>query len=276
MISSFAKPIHYPIPDRLKEFVSYCILGKSDNKLNIEYPMYGTGFPVLILAENIPEIITDGEKRVPDSKFNIAGQIYESNVAVGFNDQVLNAIGLILSPAAPYYLFHSTANKLLNKWTEIENITPINLNGLLIGLEESNTEKQKLDIIFEYLDLLAENKLPAIDWLDRALNKILMSQGVIEINQLINEEEISERHFRRKFQEIIGMPPKYYCKVIQITSVFQLLQKEQTENLTQIALNCGYFDQSHFIKDFKKHIGLSPNNFLNSEYSFISTYLGAT
>ncbi|MDR5590294.1 helix-turn-helix transcriptional regulator [Christiangramia sp. SM2212] len=276
MISNFAKPIDYPIPEQLVEFVLYSIYGKSENKLNVVYPMFANGFPLIVWAEDIPEIITDSFKRLPESKLNIAGQIYNSNISVAFNDQFLDAIGVILSPAAPYYLFHQSAQIFLNRWTGLDKVSPIKADKLISNTENAEITRDKLERIYDYLIQLEKNRLEPIPWLDRSLRRILESQGVIEIREIIEKEEISERHFRRKFQEIIGMPPKYYCKVIQITSVFQLLQqKETSENLTQVALDCGYFDQSHFIKDFKKYIGLSPNNFLNSEYSFISTYLGA-
>ena len=275
MISHFARPITYPIPEKLKNFVTYSIHGKSEEKLDLEYPMFATGFPLLIFVDHVPGIRTDGVLKIPESNLNIAGQIYGADVAVNFNKQYLDAVGIILSPTTPYYLFHSLAKPMLNKWTALEKISPIHIEELKSSLQNCSDIEEKLVCLYGFLEELANKRQDALEWLDDALHKILSHQGVIEIGQLYDEDEISGRHFRRKFQEIIGMPPKYYCKVIQITSVFQLLNNGESDNLTQVALNCGYFDQSHFIKAFKQHVGQSPNNFLNSEYSFLSNYLGA-
>lgn len=70
------------------------------------------------------------------------------------------------------------------------------------------------------------------------------------------------------------MPPKYYCKVIQINTFFELLNSPAKEKLHHLALDCGYYDQSHFIRDFIKFIGESPEKFLNGNHAYIKTYLG--
>jgi AraC-like DNA-binding protein len=70
------------------------------------------------------------------------------------------------------------------------------------------------------------------------------------------------------------MPPKHYCKVIQLSSVFRLNEKSKSDQLLDIALACGFYDQSHFITTFKQSIGLSPTKFLNREHAFLQSCLG--
>jgi len=71
---------------------------------------------------------------------------------------------------------------------------------------------------------------------------------------------VCERHFRRIFKKVIGVAPKYFCKVIQLNTVFDMLSTSATEKLHHLALDCGYYDQSHFINDFNRLIGESPEN----------------
>ena len=89
-----------------------------------------------------------------------------------------------------------------------------------------------------------------------------------------DQAEISLRHFRRKFKEIIGVSPKYFCKIIQLNTVFEMLNSSDIEKTHHLALDCGYFDQAHFIRDFKKMIGSSPRKFLEGNYSFVKEYMG--
>ena len=273
MLAAFAKPVEFPIPEKLIPFVKTAIHGESQEKLNLEYPMFATGFPILIYIQDPPTILNDLKPSKSADVLNLAGQIYDANVSVSFMDQEMDAIGVILSPLAPYYLFHKKGTDLLNKWIELSSLN-LNVGDVRRRLESTEELNIKVAIIYSMLKELIPDRLPQIKWLEAALNKIFMKEGHINIQELYDTNEISPRHFRRKFKEIIGMPPKYYCKVIQMNSVFRMINKGETEKLNHIALDCGYFDQAHFINDFKKRIGFAPTDFLNSKYSFLSSYLG--
>ena len=72
------------------------------------------------------------------------------------------------------------------------------------------------------------------------------------------------------------MSPKYFCKVIQINFNFELLRTSNTEKLHHLALDCGYYDQAHFINDFNRFIGESPTKFLRGQHGFVKSYSGMT
>ncbi len=61
--------------------------------------------------------------------------------------------------------------------------------------------------------------------------KILENKGKIDQAELINSSKVSERHFRRIFKKVIGVPPKYFCKVIQLNTVFDLLNNSAFDKL---------------------------------------------
>ena len=58
------------------------------------------------------------------------------------------------------------------------------------------------------------------------------------------------------------MSPVYYRKIIRFNKAAQLLLNDSENSLTEISYTCGYFDQAHFIKDFKEFGGISPSEFL--------------
>lgn len=125
-----------------------------------------------------------------------------------------------------------------------------------------------------FLCILSNSKLPHINWLDATLAEIFGRNGIVSQTELLDKIRMGPRHFRRRFKEIIGVSPKYYCKVVQLNAIFDLLKIRETEKLHHLALDCGYYDQSHFINDFNRLIGESPEKFLNGEHAFVKTYLG--
>jgi len=61
---------------------------------------------------------------------------------------------------------------------------------------------------------IARLRRPPIDWLDSSVEKIIENNGKITQKNLVERIDVGQRHFRRKFKEVIGVLPKYFCKVV--------------------------------------------------------------
>lgn len=62
-----------------------------------------------------------------------------------------------------------------------------------------------------------------------------------------------------------GVSPKQLGKLIRLQTALKMLLNQQSENLTDIAYNSEYFDQAHFIKDFREFTGINPKEFITHE-----------
>lgn len=274
MIKAFATKLDFNIPEELLRHVVGVIEGKSEAQLDESYPVFAIGHPLVIfLYKDFPTLSINGLEVKPKSRLQIAGQIYKADISMQLKGE-FGQIGLILHPLTPYYLFHKTGEELLNKWTDFRKSVPIESNALNSDLLTCNSTAVKVTMLFEFMKQLLDSKLPDIKWLDDAIRDIYQAQGNIAIDEMAKKANISIRHFSRKFKTLVGVSPKYFCKVIQLNAVFELLHSTNTEKLHHLALECGYFDHAHFIKDFKKMIGNSPNQFLNGNHSFVKEYMG--
>ena len=79
------------------------------------------------------------------------------------------------------------------------------------------------------------------------------------------------RQLERKFAKQIGISPKQLGKVIRLQTALKMLLNKKAESLTDIAYESEYYDQAHFIKDFKEFTGTSPKEFLGNENMTLST-----
>lgn len=116
----------------------------------------------------------------------------------------------------------------------------------------------------EIMSRFLESKLDAYDRelpiVHNAVHLIMNAGGSVSIERLASNFDISTRQFERKFKEIAGLSPKLYANVIR----FQAATAHKfsgTRDLTEIAYNCGYYDQSHFINDFRRFSGYSPKEY---------------
>lgn len=103
------------------------------------------------------------------------------------------------------------------------------------------------------------------------LDALLHSKGSAPINSILKADLSKRRQLERKFSKEIGISPKQLGKIIRLQAALKMLLNEEVENLTRIAYESEYYDQAHFIKDFKEFTGTNPKEFLGNESLALST-----
>ena len=98
---------------------------------------------------------------------------------------------------------------------------------------------------------------PAIN---RALQLIEGSRGQLRVSDLAAEIGVSCRHLTRQFQRAVGLSPKEFGRISRFLHALQLLTAGNHRSLTDVALECGFFDQAHFNHAFRELAGMSPSD----------------
>ena len=270
-------PVNYPIPEPLKKYVMEIVQGETPTPIKINLSSPPTGFPLLIYVyADYPNLNILGKSSLSSNvPLNLAGQIDISGIQMEV-DGAFGQLGLVLHPLTPYYLFHISGQKTTNTWTGFLEALPENFRTHFKSISRTMEPLKIIELLLKGLEHLIPNRNKPISWLDYAITEIFKTSGMVSITNLAEQSEISPRHFRRKFKEIVGISPKYFCKVIQLNAVFKVLKSSDgdDEKLRTIALDHGYFDQAHFINDFNRLIGEFPSKFLNGEFAHLKTYLG--
>lgn len=120
----------------------------------------------------------------------------------------------------------------------------------------SNEERVKIIELF----LLSQIKARKEDKLIiEAVKLIYQSDGLIKIKELIEKLYISQSPFEKRFRHLVGTSPKKFASIIRFHAVMQNIK--QAKSLTELSYEYNFFDQAHFIKDFKNYTGEAPENF---------------
>ena len=274
MIKKFALTLEYEIPEVLKPYVIAAIYGESKEDIQVTFPVFPNGFAVLIhVYADLPLLKVEDNSWLAPSHLNLAGQIHDT-IPKMVIDGLFGQNGFLLHPLTPYYLFHIKGNRFVNEWIALEKIVDFDWTTLLKELEACREPIERVILLADMLMVLEQNRLPAIPWLDQCIATIYQKNGVVSINEMVTLSSLSNRHFRRVFTEIVGVPPKYFCKVVQLNGLFEAINSSDNDKILQLALENGYYDQSHFIHDFKKLIGDSPQRFLMGKDAYVKEYLG--
>ena len=90
---------------------------------------------------------------------------------------------------------------------------------------------------------------------------ILTASGQLTVHELSEQVKLNRRQLERKFASAIGLSPKQLMKTIRLQATLKQLLNNQFTSLTALAYEGAYYDQAHFIKDFKEFTGLTPKEF---------------
>ncbi|WP_420317986.1 helix-turn-helix domain-containing protein [Ekhidna sp.] len=102
-----------------------------------------------------------------------------------------------------------------------------------------------------------------IDSIDRIKN----SCGTVSVKEIYNTLNVSKSKLEQHFNREIGLTPKEFCKIEKINCFINSYVSNPNQSLTELTYQCGYYDQSHLIKDFKYFLDTSPKKYFNSEYT---------
>ncbi len=119
---------------------------------------------------------------------------------------------------------------------------------------------QRLEIITRFLENHLKPFKPEEERIQHAVRTVIHTPGVRSVNSLAASFNMSMRQFERVFKVYAGMPPKMYSRIIRFQSALNNYGLKG-QSLTDIAYNCGYYDQSHFINDFKAFSGYNPREY---------------
>ncbi len=155
---------------------------------------------------------------------------------------------------------------------EMENTAvPLNLlfgkEGDEIGeniLNAKNTS-ERINLIENFLLERLTDKQNIDSVVNATIETILDANGQFSVNELSQQNNINRRQLVRKFSLAIGLSPKQLSKTIRIQTALKKLLSKQVTSLTDLAYENEYFDQAHFIKDFKEFTGLTPKEFYGDD-----------
>lgn len=125
-------------------------------------------------------------------------------------------------------------------------------------LMEAKTDIARIKVVEDFL-LSRLKPVPADVLVLEALALIHKSKGGIRIKELLEKLNISQSPFEKRFRQVIGTSPKKFASIIRFK---HLVEEYKPQNsLTELGYEAGFYDQAHFIKEFKTFTGETPEKF---------------
>ena len=84
----------------------------------------------------------------------------------------------------------------------------------------------------------------------------------LSVSAVVERTGWSQRRFIEVFRDEVGLTPKLFCRVVRFQQVVQKIHRQRQVDWAGVAVDCGYYDQAHFIHDFQAFSGFSPTTYL--------------
>ncbi len=245
---------HFPT-ERLKPYIKYFVV--SENELENEYKVFPTSGLVIgfqykgklsgIKDNAITKLSSAGITGITDSY-----KIFKNSANIGTVLVYFTEIGFTHFASHP-------ANELFNLSLSLDDIFDKNsLSEIEEKLALANTDILRIKIVEQFL--VSQLKDIQTDRLVvEAVQLIYKSNGTIRIKELNEKLLISQSPFEKRFRKVVGTTAKKFASIIRFNTVLNNLNG--TKTLSEICYENNFFDQAHFIKDFKQFTGDTPENF---------------
>ena len=237
----------------------------------------GPSQPERILPDGCVELIlnfaspfaqhNDGSQAVQPRNF-IVGQMTQP-ILISPTGQV-QLIGIRFHPAGTAPFFHLPMHELTNQVVELGSFARTLETKLATATTGIHALADKVLALEKVLTkLLYESKTDFR--LLRIAAKIVERAGMISIDDLADEAGLSSRQLERRFLSGVGLGPKLLSRILRFQQVFRAVDANESSWPT-VALDCGYYDQAHLIKDFRQFAQQTPAVLFSESSTFTESF----
>lgn len=240
---------------RLKPYVKYYAISENA-EANTYKVLPSTGLVIGFQYQGQLSTINNSKETIL-SNAGISGvadtfKIFKNAASIGTILVYFTEVGLASFSTCP-------ANELFNEsisLTEIFDKHKISETEEKLYLATSDQSRIKVveQFLLSQLKEIAQDKL-----IVNAVKLIYQHKGNIKIKEINEQLSISQSPFEKRFRRLVGVSAKKFSSIVRFNNVLSELSTEKS--LSQICYDNNFFDQSHFIKDFKQHTGDTPESF---------------
>ncbi len=187
-----------------------------------------------------------------------------------FLDGNVSIAGIVFKPAGLATLFNLPVYEYTEERIDLSKIFhPSIIERIATQLKETSDSKQKAKLLEFFLLEQYEKNKPQPDFIDQAANLIVEKNGLMQINDLLENIYMSRRNFERKFFKKVGLSPKYYARIRRIGYLLNQIAGKKKVDWLELLNECEFYDQSHFIKDFIEFTGRTPQQYLEGNKELV-------
>jgi len=171
------------------------------------------------------------------------------------------------SAAGAYRFFRFNLHEMSNRVLPLTEVLGRDASQLQEQVSNAGSVAEQVDVLQEFLLQLLQSREDDL-LLNFCIQRIRAMRGAVSVRELEKATGYSSRWLRMKFLEKVGISPKSYASVVRFQPFYKAYVQNPDKGFMEPEFYRYFYDQSHFIKDFKRYTGLAPTKFMKYENEY--------
>jgi len=205
-------------------------------------------------------------------RFLFVGEISRA-VRIRFTGR-LDLLGIRFAPGAAWPFVSAAMEGVVDRSLPLDDLVSADFRRALSSISGIGVLRERVARVEEALRACLRRRRPpsSSDVVGAALRRIERGGGRMSIERLATSLGISSRQLERRFWAHAGATPKLFARVFRFQQVLRTVATDPPD-WAAVAATCGYFDQAHLIRDFKRIMGATPRDYLGAEHPLSDLFL---
>jgi AraC-like DNA-binding protein len=246
----------------LSQFIELLWSREGENLPRTQSRLLSIGSMELVInlhEDRIPLFNRDSRSQIGSTKGLMLCGAHSQGFIIS-NDSKISMMGVHFKPGGNAPFFTLPSGELHNQQISLDEIWHSRATELRDRLLEASTLETRFLVLENFLLMVMQppDRYTAVDF---ALREFVRSPTT-SVSEVTDKIGFSARHFNQIFQNRVGLAPKLFCRVRRLQQVLDLAADKDRVDWADIAIACGYFDQAHFIHDFRMFANCTPTEYL--------------
>ncbi|MCX7711421.1 MAG: helix-turn-helix domain-containing protein [Clostridia bacterium] len=261
LLQTMKYPVKHPV---LTQLINYFWEIKSDQRVGVDHKLLPVCNADLILHfSSAIKYISAGNLESEQKRIHLNG--IRSRFQIIRQSGPLDVLGISFLPLGVYPFFKTPLIEFANKNIEVVLFAHEFTSRIEEKLGLAGDTSEKLELLeTELLKILNTEEIPSEE-VCLIFRYFHMSIDHMDIQEFCERFGVHPRRLERIFAKYIGISPKQFQRLHRFQNVIRQLEVKRFPSLTEVAYENEYYDQNHFIKEFKEFAGCAPSQFIHEK-----------
>ena len=248
----------------LKNLIKYYWIIRTSKETIIDNKLFPSNNIDFIINLSSPITYTDICKTESFERFHFRG--IRNSCQVIQQSGILDVVGISFFSTGVYPILKIPLYEFTNKTVLLEDLIK-DFDSRFDSLWKYDSDNERINEIEKILlQLIDLSILPGKEH-SNFIHKTLNMDSKIYIKEYCSQIGVNQKTFERSFKKFVGINPKSFIKLTRFQTAINQLIDGKNSNLTTLTYKMGYFDQTHFVKDFKSYMQTTPLEFVKQKNS---------
>ncbi|MBB6669406.1 helix-turn-helix domain-containing protein [Cohnella nanjingensis] len=166
--------------------------------------------------------------------------------------------GVKFRPGAFYLFLHKPVSTLTDRMVPFQEAFGMSSQALEQRLFAQETAEQMIPLAESFIRERLPEPDTNVDFINTIVQSIISDRSIVKVDDILARYQIHKRQFQILFRQYVGVSPKWIIQRYRLHEAVEKMADGDILDWSNLALDLGYYDQAHFIKDFKSIVGKSP------------------